>query len=216
MILREERPSRSDQGVPVHNRRRSDSNESSVVFFGGRGERRQRAIHDVSVMPSEKTRKLFQIEKCRGSGAELFVALLVHTASCSLSAVTSSVLVSLRAAVRPWCGFTPEQHRIASVCSLSFCRRMFLPIENQIFSLSKMRWLQTPTGFLGFFFFWRARFQKRAGILPVMSTVTSALGKLFFSLVLYILSLISDGREPTGIYHSVSRPASPQQLPAFV
>lgn len=131
-IPREERPWRSDQEVPVHNRSSSDLNQSSVAFFlgwdgGGKGGKEE--IHYMSVVPSEKKKKkLFHIAKRKESGAELFVVLLVHTARCSPSAVTSFVLISLQAAVHPPYRFTPEQHQIASVCNLSFCRRMFLPI----------------------------------------------------------------------------------------
>lgn len=116
-----------------------------------------------------------------------------------------------------WSRFSPRQHWIAPVCNLSFCRRMFLPILNQIFSLSKLRWLQTPTGFDGFFFFppWHACFQKRVGILPEMSTVTPTFGELYFFFSLYIFSLISGGREPTGIYHSTSHPVFSAAAPSL-
>lgn len=62
---------------------------------------------------------------------------------------------------------------------------------------------------------WHACFQKWVGILPEMSTATPTFGELFFPLLLYMFSLISGGREPTGIYHSISHPLSLQQLPAF-
>lgn len=65
------------------------------------------------------------------------MVLLEHTTSCPHSAVTSCVLVSRQAVVHPSYRFAPEQHRLAAVCSVSFCRRMFLPMEKQIFSLSK-------------------------------------------------------------------------------
>lgn len=152
-ILREERPWRSDQEVPVHHRSSSDLNQSSVGFFlgwwwGGRRPRRNTLC--VGSAFRKKIIKLFHIAKCKESGAELFVVLLVNTTSCSLSAVTSFVLISLQAAVHPPYRFTPEQTLAAICLSAEGC---FCQFKNRSSVSQKMRWLQTPTAFVGFLFF---------------------------------------------------------------
>lgn len=200
---RDERQISKWPGTPCSQWKSSDVNP--LLGFLEEKQRQRRHTWCISDVLMEK-KNYFQLQGGRN------LCRVFWGTSCPLSALCFSFPANI-----PQSRFSPRQHWIVPVCNLSFCRRMFLPILYQILQSLKAEVASDAHRFCWILFFppRHACFQKWVGILPEMSTVTPTFGELFFFLLLYIFSLISGSREPTGIYQSVSHPVSLQQLPAF-
>lgn len=188
----------SDQELPVLSRSSSDVNQCSVGGFLGGGEKKKYMMWQWCL---NGWKNYFQLQSGRNPVQSILGHFLPLSLSLSLSVSLQIFLVQIfsRACLQfvflqkdVFANFKPDLQSLkAEVASDAhrFCWILFFPPRH-------------------------ACFQKWVGILPEMSTVTPTFGELFSSLLLYIFSLISGGREPTGIYYSISHPDSLQQLPA--